>query len=89
MCLPAGSMDCPTSGAHPISPVTTGHGLEPRSRPIGLEALPSLLPNPGRASALCPGLGQHIYETLSASLDKYAIYLVMVGRIPSNLLLKQ
>ena len=89
MCLPAGSVDCPTSAARPVSPVTTGHLLERRTRPIPLEALPSLLPNPGRASALCPGLDQHICETLSASLDKYAIYLVMVGRIPSNLLLKQ
>ena len=89
MCLPAGSVDYPTSGARPVGPVMTGHRLEHRTRPIPLEALPSLLPNPVRASALCLGLGQHICETLSASLHKYAINLVMVGRIPSNLLLKQ
>ena len=89
MCLPAGSMHCPTSAARPVGPVTTGHRLEGRTRPIPLQALPSLLPNLVRASALCPGLRQHICETLSASLHKYAIDLVMVGRIPSNLLLKQ
>ena len=89
MCLPAGSVDCPTSGARPVGLVMTGHRLERRTRPIPLEALPSLLPNPVRASALYPGLGQHICQTLSASLDKYAIDLVVVGRIPSNLLLKQ
>ena len=89
MCLPAGSVDCPTSAARPVSPVTTGHLLERWTGPIPLEALPSLLPNPVRASALCPGLRQHICETLSAYMHKYAINLVMVGRIPSNLLLKQ
>ena len=89
MCLPAGSVDCPTSAARPVSPVTTGHLLERWTGPIPLEALPSLLPNPVRASALCPGLGQHICETLSASLNKYAIDLVVVDRIPSNLVLKQ
>ena len=89
MCLPAGSVDCPTSAARPVSPVTTGHLLERWTGPIPLEALPSLLANPVRASALCPGFGQHICQTLSASLDKYAVDLVVVGRIPSNLLLKQ
>ena len=89
MCLPAGSVDCPTSVARPISLVMTGHLLERWTGPIPLEALPSLLPNPVRASALCPGPGQHICETLSASLNKYAIDLVVVDRIPSNLVLKQ
>ena len=89
MCLPAGSVDCPTSATRPVSLVTTGHLLERWTGPIPLEALPSLLPNLVRASALCPGLCQHICETLSASLDKYAVDLVVVGRIPSNLLLKQ
>ena len=89
MCLPAGSVDSPTSAARPVGAVMTGYRLEGRTGPIPLQALPSLLSNPVRASALCPGLRQHICETLSASLHKYAIDLVMVGRIPSNLLLKQ
>ena len=89
MCLPAGRVDCPTSAARPVNPVTTGHLLERWTGLIPLEALPSLLANPVRASALCLGFGQHISQTLSASLDKYAIDLVVVDRIPSNLVLKQ